>query len=144
MPCRAGGADDRQAGIVQPDDLDRRQVSGGDAAVGERRPERVEIPGAGIRQRLQQRGVDGAEDGGRGGDADRERADRGQGKRRRPAQSAQRKAKVLEECAHPGSLAAGPFDTGFAFLARQQRLGGTSGQTEFPRRPQHAKDRSRR
>ena len=101
VALQAGGADDRQAGIVQPDDLDRRQVAGGDAAIGERRPQRVEIARVRVGQRLQQRSVDGAEDGRRGGNADRERADRREGKRRRPAQRAQRKSKILEEYAHP-------------------------------------------
>ena len=44
---QAGGADNRQAGIIQPDDLDRREVSGRDTAIGERRPQRIEIPGLG-------------------------------------------------------------------------------------------------
>jgi hypothetical protein len=76
-----GRAHDRRRRPVQPRDLAVREQARRHAAVGQRRADVVQVLGLRVGQRLQQHGVERAEDRGRGADAECERRDGGERKR---------------------------------------------------------------
>src|SRR5262249_35092151 len=90
----------RQVRIVQTDDLNRRQESGGDAAIGQCGAQGVQIAWTWIRHRLQQRRIDGAENGSSRTYSDGKRDNCGHRKRWCARQRVQRKTEVLQKCAH--------------------------------------------
>jgi hypothetical protein len=83
------------ARLIQPPDLAIREHPRRDAAVGQRRADVVEVFGAWVRERLQQHGIERAEDRRRGADAKRERRNGGQRKRGRAPKAAYRETNVL-------------------------------------------------
>src|SRR4029453_6505906 len=96
------GAHDGQVRIVQPDDLDPREHTGRHPPLGQRRPKRVEVLGAGIWKRLQKRRVDRAEDRGGRTNPERERGNRGQRKCRGPPKVPKGEPEVLKEGSQGG------------------------------------------
>jgi hypothetical protein len=91
---------DRQARVVQPVDLAAGQKPGGDAPVGERRSEAVEIIRIGIRQWLEEDRTQRGEDRRRCADAEGECGDRRERESGRAAKSAERNADVLKNRFH--------------------------------------------
>ena len=110
--CRHGRPLDGQRAIVEPRELHRRDPATRHIAIGEHGPHRPQILRVRVRQRLEQRRVGRTEDRRRGPDAERERAHGRQRERRDVPQHANRKANVLQQCAHvsvpPGRVADAP------------------------------------
>src|SRR5207248_11553049 len=100
----AGGAHDRRGRAVQARDLAVREQAGGDAAVGQRRTDVVEILGLRVGQRLEQDRVQRAENRRGGADPERQRGDGGQRKRRGAAVTPEGEPQVLEQRIHWHSL----------------------------------------
>ena len=99
---QAGRPNDGQRWVVEPHNFARGQKAGRHAAVGQGGPQSIEVACGRVRQRPEQRGVDGAEDGGRRAHTEGKCCNRGERKRWRPAQVPHGKPEILKQCIHAG------------------------------------------
>ena len=99
----AADALDERRQSFQEVEFSGRDQAGGDAAINQPRPNVNKFVRTRVWQWPQQRRIDGAEDRGRRGDAERERDERNSGKARRPNQAPHRVAEVLRRGFEPAA-----------------------------------------